>query len=234
MHLCVASCVTYCSLYAGQWRGNYKTQSGDRISALLGLPQYQCILATLHRRNAFLLWDLVGRKSAELDVTAELESIGKRNSVVTSACFDDDRGMLTVGTHDGGLFLRAVRRIGGTNDLALRLLRSYKPTHSLGKILPGTSPHTLPTAVTSMYFDSRSDSLFTTDGSGIARLVPKATGIASTRARAATGDGQVIATSAGTSGGKDTSGGDAAGDDEEFGSGGLAAAVAAAQADDED
>jgi hypothetical protein len=113
------------------------------------------------------IWDAGADRVIQLDFSAELQSIGRRLSKMTFARFDEHRSVLLCGDDAGSIFTRKVSRISETSDLAVKLVRVAAPA-------PTASA---PTRVTSMWYDSRSDTGFTGDASGLVRVVSSASGV---------------------------------------------------------
>ena len=105
-----------------------KTAPG--LTQLLALRRFDTLAAVHTGRNTLHLWDLANDRSLILDFTSELESIHRKSSQLVFARYDDARGVVLCGADDGSIFVRAVSRIPGTNDVAVKLARFQAPSSS--------------------------------------------------------------------------------------------------------
>ncbi|KAA0168188.1 hypothetical protein FNF28_02606 [Cafeteria roenbergensis] len=109
----------------GKWLGCYKA-SGP-IAGLFSLPQFSCIAAPVKNSKVFHLFDLLGERSVQLNLEAELASIKRPFAELVCADFDSDRALLLSAHSDGSIFAREVNRVPGTKDITLRLKRFLAP-----------------------------------------------------------------------------------------------------------
>jgi hypothetical protein len=151
---------------SGRLLASFRLEAGLRC--LVPMRRLGCLAAVHEGRNSVTIWDAQADRVVQLDFSAELESMGRRLSKMTFACFDDARSVLLCGDDAGSIFVRSVARIRETDDLAVKLVRVAAPA-------PTASA---PTRVTSLWLDARGDLAFTGDASGLVRVVPHATGVA--------------------------------------------------------
>jgi hypothetical protein len=150
---------------SGKYLTSFKTAPG--LLCLIPMLRLNCLACVHSLQNSMTIWDAAADRVIQLDFSAELQSIGRRLSKMTFARFDEYRSVLLCGDDAGSIFTRRVSRINETSDLAVKLVRVAAPA-------PTASA---PTRVTSMWYDSRSDSGFTGDASGLVRVVSSASGV---------------------------------------------------------
>ena len=152
-------------LDSGTYLVSFKTAPG--LLCLIPMLRLNCLACVHSLQNTLTIWDAGADRVIQLDFSAELQSIGRRLSKMTFAKFDEHRSVLLCGDDAGSIFTRKVSRISETSDLAVKLVRVAAPA-------PTASA---PTRVTSMWYDSRSDTGFTGDASGLVRVVSSASGV---------------------------------------------------------
>jgi hypothetical protein len=152
-------------LDSGTYLVSFKTAPG--LLCLIPMLRLNCLACVHSLQNTLTIWDAGADRVIQLDFSAELQSIGRRLSKMTFARFDEHRSVLLCGDDAGSIFTRKVSRISETSDLAVKLVRVAAPA-------PTASA---PTRVTSMWYDSRSDTGFTGDASGLVRVVSSASGV---------------------------------------------------------
>ena len=152
-------------LDSGTYLVSFKTAPG--LLCLIPMLRLNCLACVHSLQNTLTIWDAGADRVIQLDFSAELQSIGRRLSKMTFARFDEHRLVLLCGDDAGSIFTRKVSRISETSDLAVKLVRVAAPA-------PTASA---PTRVTSMWYDSRSDTGFTGDASGLVRVVSSASGV---------------------------------------------------------
>lgn len=152
-------------LDSGTYLVSFTTAPG--LLCLIPMLRLNCLACVHSLQNTMTIWDAGADRVIQLDFSAELQSIGRRLSKMTFARFDEHRSVLLCGDDAGSIFTRKVSRISETSDLAVKLVRVAAPA-------PTASA---PTRVTSMWYDSRSDTGFTGDASGLVRVVSSASGV---------------------------------------------------------
>lgn len=140
------------------------------LARLLPMPRLRCLAAfSPGAPSGVSLIDLEKGRLVALDFDAELRSVGRGRSsggALGALAWDDARSALLGGGADGAVYVRVARRIEGTGDLAVRLLRVAAPAPSANA----------PAPITSIKF-LKDDTILTGDESGIVRRVPHATGL---------------------------------------------------------
>ena len=135
------------------------------------MPRLRCLAAfSPGSPSGVSLLDLEKGRLVALDFEAELRSVGRARGgggALGALAWDDARAALLGGGADGAVYVRLARRIEGTGDLAVRLLR----------VAPPAAAAKAPSPITAIRF-LKDDTILTGDESGLVRRVPRATGLA--------------------------------------------------------
>eukprot|EP00753_Platysulcus_tardus_P000502 PLAT10499.1.p1 GENE.PLAT10499.1~~PLAT10499.1.p1 ORF type:complete len:850 (+),score=451.28 PLAT10499.1:343-2550(+) len=166
---------------SGQW---VCTLSIDgTVSQLLWLSSFGSLMAMVSGSNRSYLWDLEAGTTAILDCKGELDDLGKGSSTATCAFYDDARSIIFTGADDGTFFLRKVSRSADGAAFDVQLFKYGNPSASM------------PSTITTIWYDSLQDVLVTGDATGVVRLVEAVTG----EKRTPHMDGAAVAAAAGDS-----------------------------------
>jgi hypothetical protein len=140
------------------------------LARLLPMPRLRCLAAFAPGSpSGVSLLDMEKGRLVALDFEAELRSVGRARCggcTLGAIAWDDARAALLGGGADGAVYVRVARRIDGTGDLAVRLLRVAPPAPSAKAPAPITAIRFL-----------KDDTILTGDESGLVRRVPNATGL---------------------------------------------------------
>jgi len=160
-------------LLQGSWLGQYSLAAEIKDSAgaaamladLVSLGPLKALVGIPRRSSALQLWDLKRGKSFVLDLTAELKALNRGTARIVCAEFDHERQALIIGHDDGTVVVRRVER-EGAGGLSLKVLRVAAPALDTGA-----------GGISQLSFDPRGDVIVAGDTRGIARFIPRATGL---------------------------------------------------------
>jgi len=127
----------------------------------------EVLLCLLAGNNLVWAWDLSTGLAQVLDFNREYQALNQGQVVITCQSFDAPRSVLISGSNDGSFFVRRLHRDPESGSFACRLLRH------------GIAQERRP-LLTTLWYDSVLDTLYTGDVAGCVKVVPKVTGVAVT------------------------------------------------------
>lgn len=180
--------------------------AGGTVGTMVALTGCDAVMVTRAGGNAGAIWVPAAGAARAVDFGAEFAALRRSGAHATCATYDEARATLFTGYDDGSVFVRAIAPAPAGSDaaaLSLKLLRVCAPTAAARADAAGAVSATAAAgaggsvaagiasaALSTMWYDTVGDALFTGDAGGVIRVVARVSGVAhkaaAGRGRAAT------------------------------------------------